>query len=299
MLALKCLSKQDLAEEQLQTQLFEAEIHLSLPIHQNIVTLHQTLQTKKWLFLMLELCPGEDLFFWLEKSRDVSPPQTHQNLPRQPYIEQHHPSSSSRFSSSSIPFSSSQLFGGLSSLGISNSLSSSSPFGNGFNHSTSPASLLFSHINGNGNGNGNGHVGSHHSSDFYASHGFNSATPPTPSLLSAFAANTLLSPRRLRLIASMFSQMCEAVAVCHDAGVSHRDIKPENFICCDSVELEAVNEGEGEDGFGPQAKRKVVVKLTDFGLATVEEESMDVECGSKPYMAYGEYLVKSNVKKLR
>lgn len=59
--ALKCLSKHDLEEEQLETQLFEATIHLSLPIHQNIVTLHETLQTKNWLFLMLELCPGEDL----------------------------------------------------------------------------------------------------------------------------------------------------------------------------------------------------------------------------------------------
>ncbi|KAK4684392.1 hypothetical protein P7C73_g5783, partial [Tremellales sp. Uapishka_1] len=105
-----------------------------------------------------------------------------------------------------------------------------------------------------------------------------------PSLLSAFSANTLLTSRRLRLIASMFSQMCEAVAVCHDAGVSHRDIKPENFICCDSVELESA-ETDGED-FGPQAKRMVVVKLTDFGLATTEEESGDVECGSKPYMSY-------------
>lgn len=59
--ALKCLSKHDLEADQLETQLFEATIHLSLPIHRNIVTLHETLQTKNWLFLMLELCPGEDL----------------------------------------------------------------------------------------------------------------------------------------------------------------------------------------------------------------------------------------------
>jgi serine/threonine protein kinase len=146
------------------------------------------------------------------------------------------------------------------------------------NHGASPASLLFAH-----NNNGS----SHSHSPFTPSQ-----TPPTPSLLSAFSANTLLSSRRLRLIASMFSQMCEAVAVCHDAGISHRDIKPENFICCDSVELESASSldaggMDGEMDFGPQAKRKVVVKLTDFGLATTEEESGDVECGSKPYMSYG------------
>jgi serine/threonine protein kinase len=275
-LALKCLSKQDLEEEQIETQLFEAHIHLSLPIHQNIVTLHQTLQTPKWLFLMLELCPGEDLFYWLEKSRDASPPPSHARLPNGSALM-----SSSKYSASSIPFSSSQLFGFGGLHGMSSSFAGSHPR-HSFQPGQSPASLLFSHHNGSGshavlNGNGTPYANS-----------FVSQTPPTPSLLSAFSANTLLSPRRLRLIASMFTQMCEAVAICHDAGVSHRDIKPENFICCDSVELETVQETDGrDDGFGPQAKRKVVVKLTDFGLATAEEESGDVECGSKPYMSYG------------
>jgi hypothetical protein len=40
----------------------QATIHMSLPRHQNIVTLYQTLQTRKWLFLLLEMCPGEDLY---------------------------------------------------------------------------------------------------------------------------------------------------------------------------------------------------------------------------------------------
>ncbi|RSH79091.1 uncharacterized protein EHS24_002025 [Apiotrichum porosum] len=285
--ALKCLSKHDLEEEQLETQLFEATIHLSLPIHTNIVTLHETLQTKHWLFLMLELCPGEDLFYWLERSRDASPPPVTTKLPAAIGYhdrERHGMDimSSSRLSSSAIPFSSSQLFSNFPSS-YTNSPNAFSP--NGFSASSfsqSPASLLFAHHN-----NGQ-HVHGHHSPL-----GSHAATPPTPSLLSAFSANTLLTQRRLRLIAAMFSQMCEAVAVCHNAGISHRDIKPENFICCDSVELEAVAEvgDDNDDGtskpdFGPQAKRKVIVKLTDFGLSTTEEESGDVECGSKPYMSY-------------
>jgi serine/threonine protein kinase len=83
----------------------------------------------------------------------------------------------------------------------------------------------------------------------------------------------------------MFAQMCEAVALCHDIGVSHRDIKPENFICCDSQELAATRD---DDDLG---RKKVIVKLTDFGLATTDETSGDVECGSRPYMAYGKLSI--------
>ncbi|KDQ21821.1 hypothetical protein BOTBODRAFT_82894, partial [Botryobasidium botryosum FD-172 SS1] len=99
-----------------------------------------------------------------------------------------------------------------------------------------------------------------------------SITPPTPSLL---CSSQLLSHSRLRLIASMFGQMCDAVHSCHRHGVSHRDIKPENFIVT--------------DGYVPTAsgryERRVVVKLSDFGLATTDEESADMDCGSAPYMS--------------
>ncbi|CAE7085633.1 unnamed protein product [Rhizoctonia solani] len=93
-------------------------------------------------------------------------------------------------------------------------------------------------------------------------------TPPTPSLLSALGPSLILSPTRLKLIASMFRQMCDAVAACHAQGVSHRDIKPENFIVTESGD------------------RRVVVKLSDFGLATGDDESADMDCGSAPYMSY-------------
>ncbi|KAI6040249.1 CAMK/CAMK-unique protein kinase [Pisolithus marmoratus] len=98
-----------------------------------------------------------------------------------------------------------------------------------------------------------------------------SRTPPTPSLLASLHPTQLLSSTRLRLIARMFAQMCDAVAACHDQGVFHRDIKPENFIVT--------------DGF-VNGERRVVVKLTDFGLSTTEEDCSDMDCGSAPYMSF-------------
>ncbi|KAL0072799.1 hypothetical protein AAF712_000562 [Marasmius tenuissimus] len=103
-----------------------------------------------------------------------------------------------------------------------------------------------------------------------------SRTPPTPSLLSTMNPSHQLSRTRLRLISSMFSQMCDAVAACHDQQVFHRDIKPENFI---------VTDGWNTTPDGRQ-ERKVVVKLTDFGLSTTDIESSDMDCGSAPYMSY-------------
>ena len=59
--------------------------------------------------------------------------------------------------------------------------------------------------------------------------------------------------------------------------VFHRDIKPENFI---------VTDGWVKSPDGMQ-ERKVVVKLTDFGLSTNDVQSADMDCGSAPYMSYG------------
>ena len=112
--------------------------------------------------------------------------------------------------------------------------------------------------------------------------------------------------------------MCDAVAVCHDVGVFHRDIKPENFIVTDGVYEESdpaystnshlssssklltnsyltqhtTQNGVSRNGGGRGGRRRrVVVKLTDFGLSTREEESGDMDCGSAPYMSYGAFLV--------
>lgn len=69
----------------------------------------------------------------------------------------------------------------------------------------------------------------------------------------------------------MFTQMCDAVATCHERTVFHRDIKPENFIVTDAF----VN-----------GERRVVVKLSDFGLSTTDEDCADMDCGSAPYMSF-------------
>lgn len=77
----------------------------------------------------------------------------------------------------------------------------------------------------------------------------------------------------------MFSQMCEAVHSCHQRGVSHRDIKPENFIVTDGM--------VPVKGRRDKLERRVIVKLSDFGLATTDAESCDMDCGSAPYMSFG------------
>lgn len=85
--------------------------------------------------------------------------------------------------------------------------------------------------------------------------------------------------------------MCEAVAVCHDVGVFHRDIKPENFIVTDGWVTSMRSDLEEENGNSPldedfSRERKVIVKLTDFGLSTRDSESGDMDCGSAPYMSF-------------
>ena len=114
-------------------------------------------------------------------------------------------------------------------------------------------------------------------------------TPPTPSLLATMSPNKLLSRTRLKLIASMFKQMCDAVAACHERGVFHRDIKPENFIVTDGfLEVRVPGPGGKEE---VKRERRVVVKLTDFGLSTTDMHSADMDCGSAPYMSYGKYVL--------
>jgi len=159
--ALKCLSKANLSEYHLSVQRNEAILHQQLTSgrvkHENLVTLNYSFETRDWLFLVLEYCEGQDLYYWLTQS----------------------------------------------------------------NNNDAIAKLYYS------------------------------------------------SRAHLEVVKQVFEQILEAVGHCHDNGIAHRDLKPENFI---------VMTKNGKNG--------IRVKLTDFGLATDEIESVDFECGSKPYMSY-------------
>ncbi|THU91579.1 kinase-like protein [Dendrothele bispora CBS 962.96] len=68
------------------------------------------------------------------------------------------------------------------------------------------------------------------------------------------------------LIKNVFLQILEAVEFCHSNGVYHRDLKPRNVL------YEQVGE-------------QMNVRLTDFGLATLNEVSNTIKCGTSRYMS--------------
>ncbi|KAF8991447.1 kinase-like protein [Hymenopellis radicata] len=101
-------------------------------------------------------------------------------------------------------------------------------------------------------------------------------TTLTSSLLSKLHPSQLLSYTRLRLISSMFSQMCEAVASCHNQQVFHHNIQPKSFIVTDAWQTTA-------DG---RQERNFIVKLTNFGSSTASDDnSLTVDCDNTPYMS--------------
>ncbi|GAA5989734.1 hypothetical protein JCM5350_007372 [Sporobolomyces pararoseus] len=246
--ALKCLCKKDLTDELIEVQRGEAVLHRALPKHENIVQLYGAYETDDWLFLVLEYVPGNDLFFWLLESQNSGTDHLYSRA-TSPSGELYHQRRRS-------------LEQQIHRIGDSNDSDDDDDdeADEGALSRTvtadTPAHLLMDQ------------------------------TPPSPSLLSSAAAmsngDTLLSRKRLRLISRMFSQMCDAVQACHDVGIAHRDIKPENFIVVDGKG----DKRRWEATEHAREKGRVVVKITDWGLGTMEEMCEDFDCGSKPYMAY-------------
>ncbi|KAJ3411893.1 hypothetical protein HDV05_001528 [Chytridiales sp. JEL 0842] len=68
------------------------------------------------------------------------------------------------------------------------------------------------------------------------------------------------------VVKHIFTQIADAVAHCHAMGISHRDLKPENILV--------------------KSMENYSVRLADFGLATEDEWSTELGCGSVRYMSY-------------
>jgi serine/threonine protein kinase len=77
--ALKCLSKLNLSSYHLDIQRNEVHIHKKLA-HPNIVKLDHYFETPDWLFLVLEYCEGQDLYYWLTQNNDSRDPKTGKQL---------------------------------------------------------------------------------------------------------------------------------------------------------------------------------------------------------------------------
>ena len=83
-------------------------------------------------------------------------------------------------------------------------------------------------------------------------------------------------------VKSILFQIMQGLEHIHAHQFFHRDIKPEHFIVTDGYVFE-----------NGRSERKVVVKLSDFGLSTSDLASSDMDCGSAPYMSYGQYFFAS------
>lgn len=251
--ALKVLSKSNLAPDELAVQLSEVTIHQSLADHPNIVTLHGALETEELLMLVLEYVEGEDLYWFLEQQ------QLSQDEDGTTAVDGDEESERASYRSVSSSYAGSEMDMDLDELGLDLEPS------RGRTRRPKNYQSSSSHTPRRTEHHGQQQVPEHKAGP--------NGTPTTPGLLSSVHPSQMLGYGRLKLIASMFGQMCDAVEACHSQGVSHRDIKPENFI------VTTTNTASDDQS-------KVVVKLSDFGLATTDRFSADVDCGSAPYMSY-------------
>jgi len=184
--AIKVLSKSNLDSDELAVQMTEPTIHQSLKVHPNIVTLHRTLETDALLLLVLEYVPGEDLYYFLEQQQK-------------------------------------EKEGGdvCDDNGSVYSVSSSGRAASSSHGLDSDTDVFYDEEDGEPVRGRRPHRRHHHRGRTTTYGGTDgeelreegSGTPPTPGLLSSIHPAHMLSRGRLRLIARMFSQMCDAVQV--------------------------------------------------------------------------------------
>lgn len=74
-----------------------------------------------------------------------------------------------------------------------------------------------------------------------------------------------LIPRKTKQITHILTQIIDAIQFVHSKGIYHRDIKPENILISNLFDW--------------------TIKLSDWGLATCNQKSLDRNVGSERYMA--------------
>lgn len=206
--AIKVLSKSNLDEDELAVQMTEVTIHQSLGEHGNIVTLYGALETEELLMLVLEYVPGEDLYYFLEQQQ-----QQEQQFDGQEMDDS--------YSSSSVNSSRrSSMYGSSSSY-------ASSDVDMNMDMDLDELDLDMELEPSRGRTRRARRHQHHHrqhtrrptrdetaaAASLTIGTGSEGGTPPTPSLLSSVHPAHMLSYGRLKLIASMFGQMCDAVEV--------------------------------------------------------------------------------------
>lgn len=202
--AIKVLSKSNLDSDELAVQMTEVTIHQSLKVHPNIVTLHCSLETDALLLLVLEYVPGEDLYYFLEqqqKEKDACGGGDGEKEKKR----------GSMYSVSSSGRAGSSSYDSASESGSDADVFEEDEDGEPVrgrrahrrnHHRRRPTTTAFN------DDDMDDEVEEPHVATTEGS-----GTPPTPSLLSSVHPAHMLSQGRLRLIASMFSQMCDAVQV--------------------------------------------------------------------------------------
>ncbi|CAO1635054.1 unnamed protein product [Sympodiomycopsis kandeliae] len=258
MFALKCLCKRDLSDDMLEIQRLEATIHQSIPPHRNIVTLYRTYETPEWLFLVLEYCPGQDLFYWLEQARDTDSRDVARSKAVQASLPPGKPALRGDQSPDGTPPSPSLL----ASTSIDSLLSRKRLRLISKMFRQMCDAVQFCHDRG-------------------VAH--RDIKPENFIVEDRREARDDDGDDDVESLAESESTSRDCADAVTRSSIASRPRPSSRRISSASFSTNRSNDSSTP---AATASADVVVKLTDFGLATAERYCQDFDCGSKPYMAY-------------